>query len=527
MTKDRLSLPFPFRVAAFAIAASLLGHGCAGRPESGPGMASRRPDPVVERPIAPPPVVVRDATNPDPHEPQYNDLLATDDRDQAVASPPAANPDQLRGLGYMHDGAAVAARKQGEARSEAYAGATSADAIAPQAQMRPRGAAEMHIHGGLGSMGGLPQPASNTERYQHLDDNPLHIVASDPVSTFSLDVDTGSYSNVRRFLAAGNRPPEDAVRVEELVNYFPYDYPKSGGEHPFGVRTELAPCPWKSDHWLMRVAVRADEVGAHAMPPANLVFLVDVSGSMSDANKLPLLRTSLKMLAGQLRSEDRVSLVVYAGREAVVLEPTPGDQHARIESAIDNLESGGSTAGEAGIRLAYRMARNAFVKGGINRVLLATDGDSNVGITDFEQLKDLVERERESGVQFSTLGFGTGVDSLRYGAAEKPAAEAPRASTGEIAFVKLRYKQPAASESRLVEIPVEKSAMLASFDKAGDDFRFATAVAGFGQLLRGGKRTGAWNWDDVLATATSARGKDEFGYRSEFLSLVRMAKVTG
>lgn len=485
------------------------------------------------------------------------------------------------------------------------------------------------------AIGIVPRNPANTERYQHLDDNPIHLVASDPVSTFSLDVDTGSYSNVRRFLAQGHRPPEDAVRVEELVNYFPYDYPAASGEHPFGIRTELAPCPWNPGHWLMRVAVRADEVDAKAMPPANLVFLVDVSGSMQDANKLPLLRSSLKLLAAQLRAEDRVSLVVYAGREAVVLEPTPGDQRSRIERAIDDLAAGGSTAGEAGIRLAYRMARQAMIPGGINRVLLATDGDFNVGITDFEQVKDLVERERESGVQLSTLGFGTGnyneqlmeqiadagngtyayidtlaegrkvlvdqvrstlvtvakdvkvqvefnpavvseyrligyenrmlaredfhndridagdvgagqsvtalyeltpvgakpsVDPLRYGAAPSaPAGGDARiagASREEIAFVKVRYKEPDASVSRLVEMPVGKSALAPSFERAGDDFRFATAVAGFGQLLRGGKRTGAWTFDDVLQAASSSRGKDEFGYRSEFLSLVRMAKVS-
>jgi Ca-activated chloride channel family protein len=477
-----------------------------------------------------------------------------------------------------------------------------------------------------------PGPQPNTERYQRLDENPVRFVASDPVSTFSLDVDTGSYSNVRRFLASGSRPPEDAVRVEELVNYFPYEYPAASGEHPFGVRTELAPCPWKPDHWLMRVAVRAGEVNANAMPPVNLVFLVDVSGSMDDPAKLPLLRNSLKLLVPQLRAQDRVSMVVYAGREAVVLEPTPGDQHAKIAGAIDALSAGGSTAGEAGIRAAYRLARQAFLKEGINRVLLATDGDFNVGVTDFEQLKDLVERERESGVQLSTLGFGTGnlndhlmeqvadvgngsyayidtlqegrkvlvdqmrstmvtvakdvkvqvefnpaivaeyrligyenrvlaredfgndrvdagdvgagqsvtalyeltpvgaspsVDPLRYGAAlPERKAETPAGPPSEIAFVKLRYKQPNASVSKLVEFPVHRSAVLASFEAAGDDFRFATAVAGFGQLLRGGKRAGSWTWDDVLREATSSRGKDEFGYRSEFLNLVRMARIT-
>jgi len=549
----------------------------------------------------------------------------------------AANWSNLRGLGYVdskpHTELPVDARTRSDHPAVAAKLAPSAPAAGHRNMAPPHAAAEIQI------FGGQPSAHDGRERYQHLDDNPLKLVTSDPVSTFSLDVDTGSYSNVRRFLAGGQRPPEDAVRVEELVNYFPYDYPTSSGKDPFGIRTELAPCPWDASHWLMRVAVRADEIDAKAMPPANLVFLVDVSGSMAEPAKLPLLQSSLKLLVEQMRKEDRVSLVVYAGREAVVLEPTAGDDHGKIARAIDALSAGGSTAGEAGIRLAYRMAREGFVKGGINRVLLATDGDFNVGVTDFEQLKDMVEHERESGVQFSTLGFGSGnyneelmeqladagngsyayidtltegrkvlvdqvrstlvtvakdvkvqvefnptvvseyrligyenrilaredfhndkidagdvgagqsvtalyeltpvgaapsVDPLRYrsprddkAAPERLAEDRIRPASGtEVAFVKLRYKQPAGTVSSLVEVPVEKTALLASFDKAGDDFRFSTAVAGFGQLLRGGKRTGEWNWDDVLATATTARGKDEFGYRSEFLSLVRMAKVS-
>ncbi|MDO9175394.1 MAG: von Willebrand factor type A domain-containing protein, partial [Actinomycetota bacterium] len=253
------------------------------------------------------------------------------------------------------------------------------------------------------------QPAeSYNERYQHLDDNAIKQVMQEPVSTFSLDVDTGSYSNVRRMINGGQLPPADAVRVEELVNYFPYSYPQVRGEHPFGVGTELAPCPWNPQHWLLRVAVRAGEVNAKEMPPANLVFLVDVSGSMDSPDKLPLLQKSLKLLVDQLRAQDRVSLVVYAGRVAVVLEPTAGNEQAKIRNAIDTLSAGGSTAGEAGIKLAYRMARQGYIKGGINRVLLATDGDFNVGVADTEQLKSLVEHERASGVSLSTLGFGTG-----------------------------------------------------------------------------------------------------------------------
>ncbi|MFM7785256.1 MAG: vWA domain-containing protein, partial [Gammaproteobacteria bacterium] len=277
-------------------------------------------------------------------------------------------------------------------------GSPPASAPAPAAFMVSQ---DMAVRAAAGEA--LPGPgyqqATNTERYEEIRENPLQRVAEAPVSTFSLDVDTGSYSNVRRFLANGTLPPKDAVRIEELVNYFPYDYPLPRGEHPFGISTEIAPAPWNPAHWLLRAAVRADEPDAERMPPANLVFLVDVSGSMDTPQKLPLLRSALKLLVDQLREEDRVSLVVYAGRESVVLEPTSGREKERIRGAIDQLSAGGSTAGEAGVRLAYRMARQGYIEKGINRVLLATDGDFNVGIADTEQLKDLVERERESGVQ--------------------------------------------------------------------------------------------------------------------------------
>ena len=468
----------------------------------------------------------------------------------------------------------------------------------------------------------------NTERYAQIRENPLQRVAETPVSTFSLDVDTGSYSNVRRFLASGALPPKDAVRVEELVNYFPYDYPLPRGEHPFGVSTELAPAPWNPEHWLLRTAVRAEQVDAARMPPANLVFLVDVSGSMDTPQKLPLLRSALKLLVDQLRSEDRVSLVVYAGRESVVLEPTSGREKARIRSAIEQLSAGGSTAGEAGIRLAYRMARQGYIEKGINRVLLATDGDFNVGIADTEQLKDLVERERETGVQLSTLGFGTdnyneslmeqmadvgngnyayidtlqearkvlvdqmrstlvtvakdvkvqiefnpavvseyrligyenrmlaredfnndrvdagdvgagqtvtalyeltpatgrqSVDVLRYGAPVTRTTDSAR--NAEIAFLRVRYTPPHADRSRLMEQPIAQQTLRASWTQTSEDMRFAAAVAGFGQLLRGGEHTGTWGYPQVIDTAAAARGTDEFGYRAEFLSLARLAST--
>ncbi|MEQ8079577.1 VWA domain-containing protein [Xanthomonas hortorum] len=254
----------------------------------------------------------------------------------------------------------------------------------------------------------LPAPADNRETYQTLSDNPIVQTAANPVSTFSIDVDTGSYSNVRRFLSAGTLPPVDAVRVEELINYFRYDDPAPADGKPFAVRTELAPTPWNNDSLLLRVGVAGRAIATADLPPANLVFLVDVSGSMESPDKLPLLQSSLKLLVRQLRAKDRITLVTYAGNTAVVLPPTPGDQQGRIIEAIDTVQSGGSTAGASGIELAYKAAQQGYLRGGINRILLATDGDFNVGVTDFDQLKGMVAEKRRSGVALSTLGFGTG-----------------------------------------------------------------------------------------------------------------------
>lgn len=268
-------------------------------------------------------------------------------------------------------------------------------------------AAPMHMHERLMPMPPSP-PTENRETYQTLSDNPIVQAAEQPVSTFSIDVDTGSYSNVRRFLNAGTLPPVDAVRVEELINYFRYDDPAPTDGTPFAVRTELAPTPWNTDTLLLRIGVAGRDVPTAALPPANLVFLVDVSGSMDAPDKLPLLQSSLKLLVRQLRKQDRITLVTYAGSTAVVLPPTSGDQQTRIVEAIDSLQSGGGTAGASGIELAYKAAQQAYLRGGINRILLATDGDFNVGVTDFDQLKGMVAEKRRSGVALSTLGFGTG-----------------------------------------------------------------------------------------------------------------------
>nr|WP_315493003.1 VWA domain-containing protein [uncultured Pseudomonas sp.] len=248
--------------------------------------------------------------------------------------------------------------------------------------------------------------AEPREQYQNLPDNPVHSVAETPVSTFSVDVDTGSYANVRRFLNQGQLPPEGAVRLEEMVNYFPYDYPLPSDGSPFGVTTEVAATPWNPNTRLLRVGIKASERAVAELAPANLVFLVDVSGSMDRREGLPLVKSTLKLLVDQLRDQDRVSLVVYAGESRVVLKPTSGRDKANIRNAIEQLTAGGSTAGASGIELAYQMAREGFIDQGINRILLATDGDFNVGISDFDSLKKMAVDQRKSGVSLTTLGFG-------------------------------------------------------------------------------------------------------------------------
>jgi len=475
-----------------------------------------------------------------------------------------------------------------------------------------------------------PSEPPNRENYGHFDDNPVKRVAEAPVSTFGIDVDTGAYSNVRRFLNQGSLPVQDAVRVEELINYFSYDYPlPQDRTRPFSVTTEIAPTPWNQNTHLLRVGLKGYDIAAEKLPPANLVFLVDVSGSMFSPDKLPLLKSGLKLLVQQLRAHDRVSLVVYAGNTGVVLEPTPGDQKGKILAALEGLTAGGSTNGGAGIMLAYAMAEQGFIKNGINRVLLATDGDFNVGTVSFEALKNLVEEKRKTGVSLTTLGFGTGnyndrlmeqladvgnghyayidnlneankvlvsemsatletiardvkiqiefnpavvaeyrlvgyenrvlkredfnndkidagdigaghtvtalyeitliggkgqkIDPLRYGAETTAAG-----NKDELAWLRLRYKLPGNETSRLIEQPLKTAAIKDSAAKASADFRFAAAVAAFGQQLRGGRHTGELGYDDILKLARDARDKDAFGYRGEFISLVSLAKsLTG
>lgn len=248
----------------------------------------------------------------------------------------------------------------------------------------------------------------NTEGYAAVNENGFKNVKNDPLSTFSIDVDNASYSNIRRYINNGELPPADAVRIEEMINYFRYDYPDTEGEHPFSVYTELAVCPWNKKHNLLHVGLRGKSIDKSSLPPSNLVFLIDVSGSMSDPNKLPLLKSAFGLLVNELRAVDRVAIVVYAGAAGLVLESTPGNRKEAIMAAIEHLEAGGSTAGGAGLKLAYAEAERNFVKGGNNRIILATDGDFNVGESSNGGMERLVEDKRDLGVFITVLGFGMG-----------------------------------------------------------------------------------------------------------------------
>jgi Ca-activated chloride channel homolog len=248
----------------------------------------------------------------------------------------------------------------------------------------------------------------NTESYNGITENIFHDALKNPLSTFSIDVDAASYGNIRRFINNGQRPPKDAVRIEEMVNYFDYNYDQPTGEDPFAVHTEISVAPWNTKHRLVHIGLQGRKIPTRDLPPSNMVFLIDVSGSMSDANKLPLLKSSLKMLVEQLREQDHVSIVVYAGAAGLVLEPTSGSDKKKIIEALDRLEAGGSTAGGAGIELAYAVAKQHFKTGGNNRVILATDGDFNVGESSDASMERLIEAKRKDGIFLTVLGYGMG-----------------------------------------------------------------------------------------------------------------------
>lgn len=467
----------------------------------------------------------------------------------------------------------------------------------------------------------------NTEEYSHIQDNDFKESQKNPLSTFSIDVDKASYSNIRRFINQGSLPPADAVRIEEMINYFTYDYPQPKDNHPFSINTEYTDCPWNSGHQLIHIGLQGKEIKMDKAPTNNLTFLIDVSGSMNSDDKLPLLKSGLRLLIEQMRDEDHISLVVYAGAAGVVLPPTPGNKKEKIIDALDKLSAGGSTAGGEGILLAYKTAKENFLPKGNNRVILATDGDFNVGASSDGELIRIIEKQREDGVFLTVLGFGTGnyKDSKMEQLADKgngnyayidnileakkvlvkemggtlltiakdvklqiefnptrvkayrlvgyenrllnnedfnddkkdagelgsghtvtaiyeiiPAGSSELVSSidplkyqqttptvvspnDEVMTIKFRYKEPKEATSKLMTHIVYNKKT--DFANASENCKFSCAVAEFGMLLRDSKYKGTANFKTIIAQAKQSKGKDEDGYRSEFIRLVETSEL--
>jgi Ca-activated chloride channel family protein len=465
----------------------------------------------------------------------------------------------------------------------------------------------------------------NQDNYLPSDSNGVFQAATTPLSTFSVDVDTGSYANVRSYLSMGQKPPKDAIREEAFINYFDYNYrvPEDKSQ-PFATYTELAPAPWSDERHILRIGLQGYDLPVSERKPSNLVFLVDVSGSMHDKNKLPLLVQSLTMMVKQLSASDTVSLVTYAGNTELVLSPTKGNEKQTIIDALQKLQAGGGTHGESGIKMAYQAARKAFIKGGVNRIILATDGDFNVGTTNIDTLKEMIAEKRKQGISLTTLGFGRGnyndammeqlanigdgnhayidtlheaqkvllrqmsgtlqsiandvkiqlefnpaevkeyrligyqnrllkdedfnndnVDAGEIGAGHtvtalyeltlagnKGQVDALRyqqkqvvSSNDELLQVKIRYKLPGETESKLISQVINKQQVLNDFDSASLDFKFATSVAAFAQKLKQSQYLGIMNYHDIATIARANRGDDPFNYRGEFVNLVELASA--
>lgn len=465
---------------------------------------------------------------------------------------------------------------------------------------------------------------SNTEDYDHIIENNFLSAKQNPLSTFSIDVDNAAYSNVRRYINNGSTPPAGAVRIEEMINYFNYEYTPPSNDLPFAVYTEISSCPWNEEHRLVHIGLKGKEIKTDNLPASNFVFLVDVSGSMNQENKLPLVQSSLKMLTDNLREKDRVAIVVYAGAAGLVLPSTSGTEKQKIKEAISNLSAGGATAGAEGIKLAYKITKENFIKEGNNRVILATDGDFNVGVSSDDELVSLIENERNSGVYLTVLGYGMGnykdnkmqqladkgngnhayvdninearkvlvnefgstlftiakdvklqlefnpasvaayrligyenrmlanedfnddkkdagelgaghtvtalyevipagvkdtftkkVDDLKY----QSASSINSSLSNEILTIKLRYKNPGDEASKMIATNVMDEQK--KLENTSDNFRFSAAVAEFGLLLRNSAFKQNADYENVVALAKSALGKDAEGYRSEFISLVK------
>ena len=496
--------------------------------------------------------------------------------------------------------------------------AMSALGTMAKGNMQPRMAYEMAPVGNYNAY--IPM---NKEEYKGRIDNQFQDPLKSTFSTFSIDVDTASYSNVRRFINSGKLPGQDTVRTEEMVNYFNYDYKEPIGEHPFSVTTEVSTCPWAPEHKLVMIGLQGKNIPMEEMQPSNLIFLIDVSGSMSDANKLPLLKTAFKMLVKQLRPQDKVSIVVYAGKAGLVLEPTFGSEKDKITKGIEDLQAGGSTAGGEGIQLAYKIAKEQFIKGGNNRVILATDGDFNVGVTNETELTTMIEERRDDGIFLSILGFGMG--NLKDGRMETladkgngnyayidNALEAKKVMVGQMAGTlytiakdvklqvefnpeKVKNYRLIGYENRILEnsdfnndkkdagdmgaghtvtalyeiIPVGAKEMAGSVDAPvyqrsevlgsddllqvkirykkpnentsillketisgkeetntpSENFRFAAAVTEYAMLLRNSEYKGQANYEQLLALAKGAKGRDEQGYRGEFIKIAEVSQL--
>lgn len=465
----------------------------------------------------------------------------------------------------------------------------------------------------------------NQDNYLPSDSNGVFQAVTTPLSTFSVDVDTGSYANVRSYLSMGQKPPKDAVREEAFINYFDYNYrvPEDKSQ-PFATFTELAPAPWSDERHILRIGLQGYDLPVSERKPSNLVFLVDVSGSMHDKNKLPLLVQSLTMMVKQLSARDTVSLVTYAGNTQLVLSPTKGNEKQTIINALQKLQAGGGTHGESGIKMAYQAAKKAFIKGGVNRIILATDGDFNVGTTNIDALKEMIADKRKQGISLTTLGFGRGnyndammeqlanigdgnhayidtlheaqkvllrqmsgtlqsiandvkiqlefnpaevkeyrligyqnrllkdedfnndsVDAGEIGAGHtvtalyeltlagnKGQVDALRyqqkqvvSASDELLQVKIRYKLPGETESKLISQVVNKQQVLNNFNSASLDFKFASSVAAFAQKLKQSQYLGSMNYQDIATIARANRGDDPFNYRGEFVNLVELASA--
>jgi len=572
-------------------------------------------------------------------ESQFAYAPAQDERNDNVNKSDFKGPNDadIQELGLLDSGLAMGrsggARISAPATLPAREQVVSRNAVGYTAAMSPSESSRHLYYRRVGipnTLSELP-PSSiispSLDDFAELRDNVFQRVSDHPLSTFSIDVDTASYSVVRKLLSEGRLPPKDAVRIEELINYFPYEYAPPRDGKPFASNMEVAPCPWKPEHYLVRVALKGHVIGAEERPALNLVYLLDVSGSMNSPNRLPLVKRSLQALVKQLDERDRVAIVVYAGAAGLVLPSTRGDNAQAIYDAIERLEAGGSTAGGAGIQLAYQTARGHFQSNAVNRVILCTDGDFNVGLTQRGDLEQLIEQEAKSGVFLTVLGFGMGnykdstlellsnkgngnyayiddfsearkvlvdqmlgtlvtiakdvkiqvqfnpahvagyrligyenrmlkkedfnndkVDAGEIGAGHtvtafyeiipvgQPFPDVPAvdelkyqskpivptdADEGEILTLKLRYKEPDGDVSSKLEFPLQAE-KLNTMDPSRD-FRFASAVAGFGMLLRESDQRGSITYEQVLTLAESSIGEDPFGYRAEFIKLVRNA----